>query len=118
MRVMPIPRTKNRRSSGADTSTMLACALRGILLIALILTMSNTANAQSLTFGTATGGIAISGTTANFGNMNGLGIGASASPTAVPMSNGTLYYSPINMTVQGGGLSTKASVTAYVSTNG
>ena len=87
-----------------------------------VLLKGTAAKAQNLTFSTATGGVIVSGSgtafSATFGNMNGLGAGTiPVGLTAVPMSNGTLYYAPIKMNVQGF-LGSSASVTAYVSTNG
>jgi len=95
---------------------------RVVLLLVLggALLSGRAAKAESLTFSTAPGGVAIVGSgtafTGTFGNMNGLGAGiVPAGLTAIPMSNGTLYYTPINMKV--GALLSTDYVTAYVSTN-
>jgi hypothetical protein len=92
-----------------------------LVVMAGVLFSGTAAKAESLTFSTAPGGVLVGGSgtafTATFGNMNGLGAGTiPAGLTAVPMSNGTLYYTPIRMTV--GAIFSTAWVSAYVSTNG
>lgn len=123
---MLTPRKRNRQNPRAGSSRTNRCMRWCVALIVLIpglFSMLPTATAQTLTLSTATGGLTIAGAgaafTATFGNMNGLGAGTIPTGlTAVPMSNGTLYYTPINMRVSAlGGAARSASVTGYVSTN-
>lgn len=57
--------------------------------------------------------------TAAFGNMNALGVGTpTAGLTVIRLSNGSLYYTPYQLTVTGGLAGTdSAYVTAYVTVN-
>lgn len=59
--------------------------------------LENLQTAVQLTLGTATGGLIISPATdfsANYGNVNGLGIGAGSGLTPVSVSGGTVYSTP------------------------
>jgi hypothetical protein len=88
-------------------------------LITLVLAFAPAASGQNLAIGSATGGISITNfilVWGSFGTMNALGIGTpSSGVTAIPLSNGTLYYSPYKLTASGLATGHKAIVTAYVS---
>ena len=79
--------------------------------------------AVNLKLGNAAGGLTLTAVGGNysaaFGNMNGLGVGTpTAGLTAIKLSNGSLYYTPYQLSVTGGLAGTdSAYVTAYVSVN-
>jgi len=94
------------------------------LFLALILTVSvfpGNVSAQTFSITAAPGGITFTNFIwlfGSFGTMNALAIGApSAGVTAIPLSNGALYYTPYQLTAAGLAAGHKAGVTAYVSTN-
>lgn len=120
---MATPRTQNRRSSFADRSATLACVPWHVALIALILTvLPPSARGVTMNLSSAAGGITIAGGvnvyTSSMGNMNALAVPpAGTGMTALALSNGALYYSPIRMRATGMVGGHTATVTAYVSTN-
>jgi hypothetical protein len=110
MRETPTPRT-HFRQNGAGRSSLLLRGRRCVALIAPILTvffLAAAAAGQTLTLQSNAAGILINSSgpnayTASFGTMNGLGVGTpSTGVTAIPLSNGTLYYTLLDM--QAGGL--------------
>jgi len=78
-------------------------------------------SAVQLTLGTATGGLTISPSNdyaANYGNVNGLGIGPGAGLTTVSVSGGTVYSTPYLINpVFAEFSSTTATVSAALTTN-
>jgi len=78
-------------------------------------------SAVKLTLGTATGGLTISPSNdyaANYGNVNGLGIGPGAGLTTVSVSGGTVYSTPYLINPVFAEFSqTTATITAALTTN-
>lgn len=78
-------------------------------------------SAVQMTLASAAGGLAISPATdysANFGNVNAMGIGPAAGLTTVSATGGTIYATPFQYNVAFTGFNASSgSVTAYVSTN-
>ena len=78
-------------------------------------------NAVQFTLGTATGGLTISPATdyaANYGNVNGLGIGPSAGLTTTSVAGGTVYATPYLLNPAFGDFSsTTATIKVTLSTN-
>jgi hypothetical protein len=71
-----------------------------LILLAVPQVLFAQANQQFI-LQTATGGVSIAGSTPNFttsfGNLDALGVGTPATGvTAIPVSNGILYYTPVN----------------------
>jgi hypothetical protein len=86
--------------------------------------MKGNLHAQDIAIQTASGGLAVSGTTPNFttgfGNVNGLGAGTPATGATVVttgVGNGVLYTTPYNMAFSGINGSNTATVSVYVSSN-
>ena len=79
--------------------------------------------AVNLKLGNAAGGLTLTAVggnyTAAFGNMNGLGVGTpTAGLTVINLPNGSLYYTPYQLSVTGGLAGTdSAYVTAYLTVN-
>ena len=121
MREMPTPRTHFRLHPDAGRNSSLFHARWCVALIAPILTVfffPASAAGQTLTLQGNPAGIMISPAgprayTASFGTMNGLGVGTpSTGVTAIPLANGTLYYTLLDL--QAGGLNRRqtANITA------
>ena len=123
MRAMSHPRAFARQLPPAGDGETLRCARWRVALIALILAVSLTAAGQQLTIGTAPGGIVISGGAGNnysasFGTMNALGIGTPATGvTVLPLGNGALYYTSINLIIPNVPGSHNGVITAYMNPN-
>jgi len=95
-------------------------ALAVMMLTAMF--SATAAKAQTITLLTSTGGVTIAGGTnaytANFGNMNALGAGTPGiGMKVIPLSNGALYYTPIDVHAAGMSGGRTGTITAYVSTN-
>lgn len=89
--------------------------------------LSTPCAAQTAVLSSAAGGFAISGPIpllpiptyhAGFGNVNGLGVGTPATGvTALAVSGGEFYYTPINFIVAGANAGHPAVIWAYMSTS-
>lgn len=76
-------------------------ALVSLLILLAVPQMLYAQANQQFILQTATGGVSITGTTpsytTSFGNLDALGVGTPATGiTAIPVSNGILYYTPVN----------------------
>jgi hypothetical protein len=109
--------------TGADQVTITFTADDGVSTATATLGMTVTVqNAVQLTLGTATGGLTISPATdysANFGNVNALGVGnPSAGLTKIAAANGTIYSTPYLIQPSFSDFaSTTGSIKMFVSTN-
>jgi hypothetical protein len=109
--------------SGPDVVTITFTANDGVssAIATLALTVS-VQNAVQLTLGTAPGGLTVSPAsdyTANFGNVNALGVGTpSAGLTKISAANGTIYSTPyLIQPAFSNQTSTTGSIKIFVSTN-
>jgi hypothetical protein len=110
------------KQAGKVCEAVSTCARAALIVLVLIITPAARAGAN-FDLVSAAGGITLTQVGNNyissFGTMNALNIGTpAAGVTAIPLSNGTLYYTPYSLFVHGGLAAGQTGyVTAYVSTN-